>query len=301
MKIHAKQPPKHPVLNKIVTVFVLIMITAVVVCFGSILATKYIYHQPASLFGYRMVKILTDSMEPAIMTNSYILVKRIDGLDVKEGDFVLYLPEDENWLGKGVTITHECIEGPHIDPETGHMVITTQGRKAGATPDAPVPVENVQSVYVATIGDSGFMDFLTSKWGIVVLIALPCLAGVVLQIVTMVRAIKDNPDEDKVKKAVEEIEEERKEKLKKDAIESFMAQQSVLEFLAKQKEVGSPGVEGAKPNDAPKPPAANAASTAKTEASKPAASAAPVLPQSVLDFIAQQKAAAEQQKKDKDQ
>lgn len=226
---------KHPVLNKIATVISILLATFIVVCLGSIITTKYIYHQPASLFGVRIVKILTDSMDPYIKPNSYIIVKRADGMAVQPGDYVVFLPATGEFAGKGITITHECIEAAHYDERQQRWFITTQGKKVGAPVDDPVPVENVQSVYIGTIGSSGFLNFVTSRWGIVVLVALPCLAGVILQIVSMVKAVKDAPDEAKVQEAAAQLEEERKAELQRAAIEEFVAQQSVLAFLASQR------------------------------------------------------------------
>ena len=296
MRKRHRIPPKHPVLSKISTVITILVITAVVVCLCSILTTKYIYHQPASLFGFRIVKILTDSMDPYIKANSYIAVKRVNGNDVKVGDYVLFLPEYGDLAGKGVTITHECIQEAHYDDSLNRWVITTQGKKEGAPIDPPVPVENVQSVYIGALPASGLLDFVSSKWGIVVLVALPCLAGVILQVVSMVRAVKNPPDEEKVKEEVAKLEEERKAKLQKDAVEQFMAEQSVLAFIAQQKGItpSAPPATGAQlPKDLPggSADAPKAASAAPNAAPQQAPNADF---QNVLAFIAQQKAAAAQ-------
>ena len=242
-------------MNRITTVLSILLATFVVVCIASVITTKYIYHQPASLFGVRIIKILTDSMDPYIKPNSYIIVKRIDGYDVKKGDYVVYLPADGQFANTGITITHECIEEAHYEEGLQRWCITTQGKKEGAPVDSPVPVENVQSKYIATIGRSGFLNFVTSKWGIVVLIALPCMAGVILQIVSMVKAVKDRPDEEKVKAAAAQLEEDRKERLQKAAIEEYMAQQSVMAFLAAQRAAkeGNAGGQTAPSTTADKP------------------------------------------------
>lgn len=202
----------RPVLKKISTVILILVFTGIVACVASVVTSKYIYHQPAALFGIRIVKILTDSMSPEIPANTYVLVKNVKGSDVKEGDIVVHVPAYGD--AAGLTMTHKCIKGPYWDEGYGQTCILTQGTKEGAPVDPPVPIANVQSVYICKAGKAGgFLDFVSSIWGITVLVALPCLAAVIWQIVTMVRAVVDKPDEEKVRAEVEAIERERNAQL----------------------------------------------------------------------------------------
>jgi len=198
-------------MKRISTIFFILLFTGIVACIASVITTKYIYHQPAALFGYRIVKILTDSMSPDIPENSYILVKNIQGADVKEGDVVVHIPAYGDYAG--LPMTHKCIRGPELETEgvaAGQTCILTQGTKAGAPVDPPVPIANVQSVYIKSIAKAGgFFDFLTSIWGIVVLIAVPSLIVIVMQVIRMVRAVFAKPDEEAVKAEAERIERER--------------------------------------------------------------------------------------------
>ncbi len=43
-----------------------------------------------NLMGYRLFYILSDSMEPAIMTGDIVVAKVTDGSDIKEGDVAAY-------------------------------------------------------------------------------------------------------------------------------------------------------------------------------------------------------------------
>jgi signal peptidase len=210
-----KTKKAKPVLKKISTVFFILLFTFIIVCIGSIITTKAIYHKPAALFGFRIVKILTDSMSPEIAENSYILVKNIEGADVKEGDIVVHTPAYGDYAG--TTMTHKCIRGPEVETEgiaAGKTCILTQGTKEGAPVDAPVPIANVQSVFVCKIARAGsFFDFLTSIWGVMVMVALPSLVVIVLQVIRMVRAVLAKPDEDAVKAEAERIGQEQRSEM----------------------------------------------------------------------------------------
>ena len=216
-----KATPKKSVVKRISTVFFILLFTGILACIISVVTTKYIYNRPAALFGYRIVKILTDSMTPELPTNSYILVKNINGSEVKEGDIVVHIPAYGDFAG--LSMTHKCIKGPYYDETLGKTCILTQGTKEGAPVDAPVPISNVQSVYLRSVGKAGgFFDFLTSIWGITVMVALPSLVVIVLQVVRMVRAVVAKPDEEKVKEEAARIEKERSETRQAEMLESMI-------------------------------------------------------------------------------
>ncbi|MBO4534432.1 MAG: signal peptidase I [Clostridia bacterium] len=205
-----------------------LVVALVLLCLGSVVFTKYALKQPASVFGYRLVKIVTDSMSPTIEVGQYILVKRAVGTEVKEGDIVVHVPEYGDFAG--YTMTHRCVKEAYYDEELGRTCIQTKGDKAGATVDKPVPIENVQSVYIRTMHLSKFFDFVTSIWGIIILVAIPSLVGIILQIVAMVRSLNKPKEEPEG-----ESEEERKQRLAEDAIKEFQEQQKVLEFIRSRK------------------------------------------------------------------
>ena len=237
MKAQSQQQdakPKKKVGKIIGSVVTALMVALVLLCLGSVVFTKYALKQPASVFGYRLVKIITDSMSPTIETGQYILVKRVVGTEVKEGDIVVHVPEYGDFAG--YTMTHRCIKEAYYDEEYGRTCILTKGDKTGATVDKPVPIENVQSVYVATMHVSRFFDFVTSIWGIIILVAIPSLAGIILQIVAMVRSL----NKPKEQEAQGESEEERKKRLAEEAIKEYQEQQKVLEFIRARKGEASP-------------------------------------------------------------
>ncbi|MBP3814469.1 MAG: signal peptidase I [Butyrivibrio sp.] len=63
------------------------------IIFISCLATGVATGRP-SFFGYRIMWVRTPSMEPAIMTGDFVLVKTADESDVSVGDIAVYRKKD---------------------------------------------------------------------------------------------------------------------------------------------------------------------------------------------------------------
>ena len=304
MKRPASDTPKtnksKSIWRRISNVFFILLFTAIAACIFSVITTKYIYHQPAALFGYRIVKILTDSMSPEIPEGSYILVKNVNGADVREGDIVVHIPAYGPYAG--LPMTHKCVRGPETETEgvaAGQTCILTQGTKEGAPVDEPVPIANVQSVYVCSIARAGgFFDVLTSIWGVIVLIALPSLVVIVLQVIRMVRAVLAKPDEEAVKAEAERIEQERKDAVLAEMMGASSAQSSssvgemgdVMAFIAREKTKAAAASGGATAIDKGSDAGASCPSADAPSAPEPTDEMS-----SVLAFIAREKA---KQKKD---
>lgn len=224
-------PSKKKIVKIIGTVITLTIVALILLCLGSFIFTKYVLHQPGSVFGLRLVKIVTDSMSPTIETGDYILVKRVVGTEVKEGDIVVHVPAYGDYAG--YTMTHRCVKAAYYDETKQRTCILTKGDKAGAPVDEPVPVENVQSVYIRTVKAGGFLDFVTSLWGILILVAVPSLVGIILQIVNMVRSFNKPKEEEQEEPVLSE--EERNKKLAEAAAKELAEQQKVLDFIRARK------------------------------------------------------------------
>lgn len=230
--------PKSKKVTVLTTVVSILLFAIVLVCVGSLLYTKYILKQPASLFGLRIVKIITDSMSPTINEGEYILVTAQPGMDAEVGDILLHIPEEG--ACKGLPMTHQCVKAPYYDEERAGWYILTQGVKHGAPVDPPVPVENVQAVYIATLsGMGGFLDFVTSVWGLIILIAIPCVIGILIQVFNIARAIKKAPDAAAVAAESERIKATRNQQLADEAIAEFQERQKILAYIAARKSSSS--------------------------------------------------------------
>ena len=87
------------------------------IMFISCLATGLATGKP-SCFGYRVMWVRTPSMEPAIMTGDFVLVKTADESDVAVGDIVVYRKDDSPSVLPHYRIIHRIMavtdEGNYI-------------------------------------------------------------------------------------------------------------------------------------------------------------------------------------------
>lgn len=106
--------------------------------------------QPASIFGYRPVFILSGSMEPEIKTHSLIISKNLNDEDkenLKVGDVVTYTVLDE-WEGKKLTITHRIHD--ISENEEGTTIYTTKGDNNNTADIYELTADNLQAKVVFT-------------------------------------------------------------------------------------------------------------------------------------------------------
>ena len=81
-----------------------------------------------SLFGYSMLRVSSDSMEPELKVGSIILVKDVEAAELHKGDVITY--HGERGPVAGMLITHQIVSEPYEENGTYHM--TTRGIKPGA-------------------------------------------------------------------------------------------------------------------------------------------------------------------------
>ena len=101
--------------------------------------------KPAFLFGYSLLWVQTESMEPTISARSYILVHASDGRDLPDGTVITYISRDESSPVCGSLVTHRILSH---DAAGYH----TKGDHTASHPD-PVPVvpSDIVAVYVTNL------------------------------------------------------------------------------------------------------------------------------------------------------
>lgn len=237
-------------ISSIVTGVIFVLALAAIIS----LTLQSIGGKTPSLFGYKFYYIATDSMLPSLKPNDVILSRVLDHREdqederryitenIKEGDVVTYIAE--YGVQRGLSITHQVVEGVHFDAEVGRYVISAQGTKFGAPVDPPVPIENIQAVMVKKVGFvAAIYNFATSLPGLIILIAVPAAFMLAVLILRLVRVAKGKPPAiDPERKA--EIEKEIAEKAVRDYEELIkkkkeIAERAVAEFKAAQEKENS--------------------------------------------------------------
>ena len=193
----------------------------------------------ATLFGYKMYYVESDSMSPTLEKGDMIISKTIKNTDdhakvdkqIDVGDVVTFRFEV-----KGVVInnTHRVIKDVYFDEEIGEYCVVTKGDNPSAPTDAPLPITSLKAKMVKkTTALADVYDFLGSTSGIAIVIVLPMgllLASTIFQLVQKIR----KPAEDTSAKAPA-TNLSREEEIKRKAVEEFIKKQAVEEYL-KEKE-----------------------------------------------------------------
>ena len=104
----------------IINVVSVIIIASAVVVLLTVVLTKS--GEAPNVFGYSVFRVLTGSMEPAIETDSLILVRRIDPSEVKKDDIISFYSQDPSH--GGAVNTHRVVSA---EQDGEHWYYTTKG------------------------------------------------------------------------------------------------------------------------------------------------------------------------------
>ena len=117
-------------------VTVLLVLAAALLVYVMISAAK---GDIVNIFGRSVLKVLTGSMEPTILTDDYIIIDRNATSDLREGDIISYYSKDPQIVG--MVVTHRIVgildDGRYL----------TRG-DANTVNDAPVSEEQIIGRYV---------------------------------------------------------------------------------------------------------------------------------------------------------
>ena len=181
--------------SKIKKIIYIIALGAVVASFVSVFIISVLNRtnkEPAFVFGRAMLWVETESMEPAISSRSYILVRRSDGKNLKEGDIITFICGDPSSSVYGNLVTHRITS----KADGGYR---TQGDNS--MPDLwTVPEENIIATYVKSLPVLTFLArILASPVGLVIIVFVFIGSGMFIYIPDIVNALKDDNKEQKLK------------------------------------------------------------------------------------------------------
>ena len=157
-----------------------------IICLSLFVLTLRFLGESPSIFGYSFYYVLTQSMEPEIMSGEMILGKTVNPEDLQVGDVITYIGETGSFKDK--IITHKIIE---INDD----IFVTQG-VANDIPDPAIYSSQILSRYVATIPVAGkLFSVINSKFGFIFLIVTPLSLLIVNEISIIVKAFKEDKEE----------------------------------------------------------------------------------------------------------
>lgn len=164
-----------------------------------------------SLGGYSALRVLTGSMEPALPTNSLILVQRTEAAALQPGDVISFYSADPQ-LG-GALNTHRVVA---VETDGVSYQITTQG-DANPLPDA-YPVTQ-DALVGRVIGSSLLLGravaLLANPLAFVLLVAVPLLGMTIYNLYNVIksaRTVMKAEEKAAIERALAEAKRKREEK-----------------------------------------------------------------------------------------
>ena len=163
-----KSTVSHKVLTAIGVVLCIILIPILIINVTLIVKSYTNTEEVPTLGGYAPLIVLTGSMEPDIMTGDLIIVKQIDGKDVKEKDVIAFFDPD----GNGTSILTHRVE--EIYEENGTLFFRTKGIANDTADRLPVSEDKLVGIYVTRIGGAGNVAmFMQTTAGLIICVVVP--------------------------------------------------------------------------------------------------------------------------------
>lgn len=165
--------------NKIFQIVYKILRTIFFVFFGLYLVFILLQRvsNNASIFGYRIFNVASDSMKPVYEIGDVLLVKEVDSSMLQIGDDITYLGQSGDFAGK--IITHRLIE---IE-QTGS---TTKYRTKGIANEVEDPKITSDQIYGKASRKLGVLSMISkvvrNKFGFFFLIFIPLVLVLFLEV-----------------------------------------------------------------------------------------------------------------------
>ena len=134
---------------------------------------------------YSAYIIVSPSMEPTIKVNDAIIVKRIKPKRIKKGDIITFISSDPTT--KGITITHRVVE--ILEDSDHHKLYRTKGDNNNVVDSTLVKEDDLSGKVIMKIPKIGYIQwFVSTKFGWIIAVALPCMGIIIYDIIKVVEA-----------------------------------------------------------------------------------------------------------------
>lgn len=176
--------------EKIKKIFGYALVLILVVVLIYVLVARVTGETP-SMFGFSMLRVSSESMEPELNVGDIILVKEVEPETLNKGDVITYNGEEGPVAGK--LITHQIVSEPY--EKDGVYYFTTRGIKPGALDDPEIDDTQIHGKVLCKIPLVGTLyDFFTHWYGLAAFAAILLIAfsSEIINLVSIIR----NKDED---------------------------------------------------------------------------------------------------------
>lgn len=164
-----------------------------------------------NIMGYSAFRVLTGSMEPAIQTDSFILVKRVDGSQIETGDIISFFPRDPSF--EGMVNTHRVVS---VEADGDKWIFVTKGDANQVEDRYPTSSEDLIGKVIFTSHTLGVIIHLLSNPLIFIpLILVPLFVILIYNLSSTIRLTRNMVEEEEkeaIKEAMAVIQKAREEK-----------------------------------------------------------------------------------------
>lgn len=211
---------------------VLVTVAAIAMMIFSVISATVFDRNDRSIFGYRLMVVLSDSMSATDFdAGDLIFVKKdVDPLTLEPGDIISYVSQDP--ANYGQTVTHK-IRRTTVDVN-GELGFVTYGTTSGEDDPTVVTMSCILGKYQGRLPKVGtFFAYLQTVPGYVLFILLPFGLLILYQGIKCVRDFKDYREEE-----MTEIREERERlEAEREKNELLLARLEKLEKLKEQMDI----------------------------------------------------------------
>lgn len=166
-------------------IVLLILFLAVVAILVFIFQAKGNIEKVPSIFGYKALTILSNSMEPEFNAGDVILIN--NKLDPKLNDVVTYKHPD------GILVTHRITK---TVKKNGEVFFKTKGDNNNVDDQILIPRKNILGIQKIIIPKAGYIArFVSSPIGFFIFIAVPLLILIIIEIFQRLGIIREKKHE----------------------------------------------------------------------------------------------------------
>ena len=169
----------HKVMTAVGALLCIILIPVLVINITLIIKSYTNKDEVPKIGGYAPLIVLTGSMEQEIMEGDLIIVRQIDGADVKVGDVIAFFDPDGN--GSSI-LTHRVIE---VIDEGGKLSFRTMGDANDTADRQAVSADKLVGIYTGKRipGAGNAAMFMQTTAGLVICVVLPLILLVAYDVI----------------------------------------------------------------------------------------------------------------------
>ncbi len=172
------------ILNVVITLVLVLVIVAAV---GLTVSARFSSDRIPTLYGYKLLNVLSGSMEPTIHTGDAIIVRPLaEGEEIREGDVITFHAKEK----KDMLITHRVVGIVSVNGEPKAYV--TKGDANDAKDLSAVARDQVVGIYEWRLPYFGYLSaFLHKPTGIIVCVIFPALLIIGSELLKIYRALEE--------------------------------------------------------------------------------------------------------------